>query len=253
MIVKTECHSCSNGVRPIVFLFILIYFVLIFIVLEVAVTLLIISGLEKEVARFQVVSMLTATGFTTQESELIARHPIRRKIAIFLILFGVFSLAVMIASISTILTKDLRIVQLIIVTCLFGIGLIVLKNKNFNRKMSGKFHHKLKKEYELHEMPFQEILYLSESDLFTSVQIAEDSPYVDKRMEEVFTTDKDILLLFVRRGEEKIRHKRMNLVIQPMDELFVYGSKSVIQNKFHDELAKMLAKKQDEEDIKALN
>lgn len=242
----------ETGVRPIVFLFIFIYFVLIFLVLEIAVTLLIISGLDKEVARFQAVSMLTATGFTTQESELIARHPIRRKIAIFLILFGVFSLAVMIASISTILTKDLRIVQLIIITSLFGIGLFVVKNKSFTRIMSGEFHQKLKKEYELHEMPFQEILYLSEGDLFTSVRIDEESPYVNRKMEEVFTADKDILLLFVRRGEEKIRHERMKLVIQAKDELFVYGSKAVIDNKFHVELAKMMAKKQDEEEIKAL-
>jgi hypothetical protein len=253
IVKKLEYHLRDNGVRTIVFLFILIYFVLIFIVLEIAVTLLIISGLEKEVARFQAVSMLTATGFTTQESELIARHPIRRKIAISLILFGVFSLAVMIASISTILTKDLRIVQLIIITCFFGIGLFVVKTKSFISKMSGEFHHKLKKEYELHEMPFQEILYLSEGDLFTSVQIDEESPYVNKKMDEVFTEDKDILLLFVRRGQEKIRRERMKLVIQAKDELFVYGSNAVIDKQFHVEIANAMVKKQDEEEIKALN
>jgi hypothetical protein len=249
---KNRIHLLCTGVIPIVFLFILIYFVLIFLVLEIAVTLLIISGLDKEVARFQAVSMLTATGFTTKESELIARHPIRRKIAIFLILFGVFSLAVMIASISTILTKDLRIVQLIIITCLFGIVLFVVKTKSFNSKMSGEFHHKLKKEYELHELPFQEILYLNEGDLFTSVKIDEESPYVNRKVEEVFIADKDILLLFVRRGEEKIRRERMKLVIQAKDELYVYGSNAVIDNKFHTEIAKMMAKKQDEEEIKAL-
>jgi hypothetical protein len=225
---------------------------LIFLVLEIAVTLLVISGLEVEIARFQVVSMLTATGFTTQESELIARHPIRRKIAIFLILFGVFSLAVMIATISTILTKDLRIFQLMLITCLFGIVLLFVKNKSFHQKMTKRFHKHLQQQYELHEMPFQEICYLSENDLFTSVQIDADSPYVNKNISEVFPSDEDLLLLFVRRGEEKIRHGRMELTIEENDELFVYGSKSIINDKFEVELSKMMTKKQDEEGVTAL-
>lgn len=57
------------------FLFILIYFIFIVIVLEISAELFMISGLKKEIARFQAVSMLTATGFTTKESELILRHP----------------------------------------------------------------------------------------------------------------------------------------------------------------------------------
>jgi hypothetical protein len=222
-------------------------------VLEIAVTLLVISGLEGEIARFQVVSMLTATGFTTAESELIARHPVRRKIAIFLILFGVFSLAVIIASISTILTKDLRIVQLICVTCFFGIVLILVKNKSFHHIMTKRFHKHLKQEYELHEMPFHEILYLSKDDLFTSVHIDAHSPYVNKKMAEVFSNDEDLLLLFVRRGEEKIRHNRMKLVIEANDELFIYGSKGVIEEKFSAEMDKMVRKKQDEQGITALS
>ncbi|MCM3570515.1 hypothetical protein [Neobacillus mesonae] len=44
--------------------------------------------------------MMTATVFTTGESELILGHPIRRRLAAFSILFGVFSLAVIISSIS---------------------------------------------------------------------------------------------------------------------------------------------------------
>jgi uncharacterized protein with PhoU and TrkA domain len=147
---------------------------------------------------------------------------------------------------------NFQLTTTIILTCLFGIGLFVVKNKSFTSKMSGEFHHKLNKEYELHEMPFEEILYLSDEDLFTSVHIDEESPYVNKKMDEIFTADQDIMLLFVRRGEEKIRYERMKLVIQDKDELFVYGSKAVIDNKFHVEIAKMLAKKQDEEEIKAL-
>src|SRR6476620_11605339 len=106
------------------FLFILFYFVIIYFVLEIAVVLMVSTGLDVEIARFQVVSILTSTGFTTHESELIARHPIRRKISIFLILFGVFSLAVIISFISAILAKDFRLLELLGITAIFGALLI---------------------------------------------------------------------------------------------------------------------------------
>ncbi len=93
---------------------------MIFLVVEIAIALLITTGLEPQIARFQVVSMMTSTGFTTKESELILRHPIRRKIAVFLILFGAFSLAVVISSISNILAQSFRIPQMIGISLFFS-------------------------------------------------------------------------------------------------------------------------------------
>lgn len=128
------------------FLFILVYFILIFIVLEIAVMLLIVTGLDSEIARFQAVSMLTSTGFTTKESELILRHPVRRKIGVFLILFGVFSLAVMISTLSNLLAQSFRVPQLTGVTVMFGVFLLATKNKRVVKSLKRRFHKHLKQE-----------------------------------------------------------------------------------------------------------
>jgi len=46
------------------------------------------TGMERTKARFQVLSAITGTGFTTSESEAIVNHPRRRRIATWLIFIG---------------------------------------------------------------------------------------------------------------------------------------------------------------------
>lgn len=47
-----------------------------------------LTGLPEAVARFQCLSALTGTGFTTHESEMIVNYPIRRRILVSLMIFG---------------------------------------------------------------------------------------------------------------------------------------------------------------------
>ncbi len=68
-------------------LFILFMFVYMMIV-EVFVMLFRITGLTDEKARFQVISMLTNSGYTTKEAELIVNNRKRRKLARFVMMFG---------------------------------------------------------------------------------------------------------------------------------------------------------------------
>ncbi|NOK57506.1 MAG: potassium transporter TrkA [Chloroflexi bacterium AL-W] len=46
------------------------------------------TGLSKESARFQARSAFTGAGFTTNESESVVNHPIRRRIVLLLMLLG---------------------------------------------------------------------------------------------------------------------------------------------------------------------
>ena len=47
-----------------------------------------LTGLPETVARFQCLSALTGTGFTTHESEMIVNYPIRRRILVALMIIG---------------------------------------------------------------------------------------------------------------------------------------------------------------------
>lgn len=68
-------------------LFMLFVFVYLIIV-EVFVMLFRITGLSNEKARFQVISMLTNSGYTTREAELIINSKVRRKLARVVMIFG---------------------------------------------------------------------------------------------------------------------------------------------------------------------
>jgi hypothetical protein len=58
------------------------------IVVRIASTIMRLTGLPDNVARFQCLSALTGTGFTTRESELIVNYPIRRRVLMTLMILG---------------------------------------------------------------------------------------------------------------------------------------------------------------------
>ena len=57
-------------------------------VVRVASVALRLTGLPEAVSRFQCLSALTGTGFTTHESEMIVNYPVRRRILVALMIFG---------------------------------------------------------------------------------------------------------------------------------------------------------------------
>ncbi|MPM43777.1 hypothetical protein SDC9_90454 [bioreactor metagenome] len=60
---------------------VIICLIIFLIIIDIFAVLFRLTGLSREKARFQVISLLTSTGYTTRESELITQHPIRRKLA----------------------------------------------------------------------------------------------------------------------------------------------------------------------------
>ena len=68
-------------------LFILTIFIFL-VISEVFTILFRLTGLDDEIARFQVTSLLTGSGFTTEESELITSVRQRRKLARMTMMFG---------------------------------------------------------------------------------------------------------------------------------------------------------------------
>src|SRR3954463_4341383 len=133
--------------------FLFIYLIIIMTVIEMFVILFRLTGLKVEISRFQVISMMTGTGFTTGESELILSHPIRRKLALFLILFGAFSFAVIISSISQYLSNGLRLKEI-----LSGVGAVIvvfciLKLASIQRMLSRLFNREMKRNVKLADLP----------------------------------------------------------------------------------------------------
>jgi len=65
-----------------------------------------LTGLEAETAHFQALSAFTGTGFTTRVSERIVNHPLRRRIAIVLIVLGHAGTATVVAGVVTSINSE---------------------------------------------------------------------------------------------------------------------------------------------------
>ncbi|YCI79773.1 hypothetical protein M1D47_23810 [Bacillus sp. R1-10] len=223
-------------------LFMLLYFIIIVLVIEISVTLMKLTGLKGTVARFQVISMLTGTGFTTDESKSIIDHPVRRKISMFLILFGAFSLAVIISSISTLLTDDLRLMELSIIIGILLVLTVLVKVPFLNNRLSNKMKSEMYNHYELWEHPIEEVLFLEDEDVVMEIDIYEDSEFIDVKAFDVISQGADINILFIESGEVKIRKELYEYKIKLGDNLFLYGNKKEIEETFSKEIEEMKKK-----------
>ena len=90
-----------------------VLFLIIYMIISDIITVLFqLTGLTEEKARFQVISLLTNSGFTTAESEIIVHSKIRRTLAKITMLFGyAFSVTIISALVNIFMnmdTKDLK-------------------------------------------------------------------------------------------------------------------------------------------------
>lgn len=94
-------------------IFFLIFTAFFIITVEVFTILFQLTGLSRSKALFQVISIITSTGFTTKESEIITFDDTRRKLAQYLMVFSYISTLLYIVLLITFFTNDYEIYQYI--------------------------------------------------------------------------------------------------------------------------------------------
>ncbi|MEH7439376.1 hypothetical protein V7182_18030 [Neobacillus drentensis] len=233
-----------------VLFFLLVYFVIITAVIEIFVVLFRCTGLKVEISRFQVISMMTGTGFTTGESELILGHPIRRKLAIFLILFGAFSLAVIISSISQFLSEGLRTKEIITVALGTLLVFVVLKLSWIQRFFSRMFHQKMKQNVELVDLPVRDVFLTTKKDALVSLPIYKESMLHQKTLDIAIENHErlDFVVLFIQRGNVRIRKNIYATTLHEGDQLLLFGARDVLRSVFEHDWQIMEERQKDDVD-----
>jgi hypothetical protein len=160
----------------------------------------------------------------------------------FLILFGAFSLAVIISSISTLLTDDLRLMELSIIIGILLVLTVLVKVPFLNNRLSNKMKSEMYNHYELWEHPIEEVLFLEDEDVVMEIDIYEDSEFIDVKAFDVISHGADINILFIESGEVKIRKELYEYKIKLGDNLFLYGNKKEIEETFSKEIEEMKKK-----------
>lgn len=207
----------------------IVYYIIafIFLILIIEVTSLIfkVTGLDIEKARFQVISILTHTGFTTRESELISQHPLRRKIASYLMLISYFAQATLISIFFNIIKDRKNIYDLILVVVFIFAVVYLLKNKYILSRFDNLIEKYISMQFEINKKyrTVEEVLRLESDFGVYEIIVEEKSSLCGISLSEARLSDRYIQILNIDRGSHIITFPQADFIIQPADKLVVYG------------------------------
>lgn len=201
------------------------------VVIQVFTVLFRLTGLTREKARFQVISMLTNSGFTTNESELLVSARLRRRLAQITMLTGycctvlILAIAVNVflslsrAEVESMLLPLLLLILLLV--AVFWISRLPKIQERFdlliervgNRLMFGKTSNILV----LIDMYRQKAMVEVILDHLPAFLVA--TPLADSGLRE-----QDIQLLFVKRGGEPVEPIDGNIILKQGDTCMLFGN-----------------------------
>lgn len=228
-----------TGITSILILLILIFLVEFF---SIALKL---TGLDIDKARFQVISIITNTGFTTIESELISQHPTRRKIAQTLMLLSFVGYAALIGLVVNIVQSKYEIIYILlaVITVVLGV-LFILRNKPLIYKLEKTIEKFLIKKMAKDKKyrTVDEVLKLNDEFGVAEFMVEDGSNLEGITLKESDLTDKYIQVLNVDRGSHIIHFPKRDLIFKVGDKVTVYGNLENIKElviKQYDEEAKV--------------
>lgn len=214
----------------------IMFFVLLcalWILIEIISILFKLTGLELTKSRFQVISIITHTGFTTRESELIAQHPMRRRIASMLMIISYVAQITLIGLLLDSLGRNqsggltVLAAAVAILAVLVAISASRFVKSKFDRIAEGFLSRKLKNIRYSH---IEKILNLSPEYNIYEFVVDSKSALCNRTLREVRLMDDYMQVLKIDRGVEVLDFPRADTRILAGDRLIVYGRISSIEN-----------------------
>ncbi len=212
-----------------------LYSLLVIILLSVAVVrigsiALELTGLSAEVASFQAHSAFSGVGFTTQESEAIVTHPLRRRIIRILILFGSAGVTTSVATlVLTFVGETGKVLLMRMAMLLLGVLILFLlaRSRHIYVLMRKIISKALQKWTSLRIFDYEQLLGLSEGYSISRIVVHSDSWLVEKRLSELRLDRNSVLILAIYRKVNKkeifIGAPAGDTVIKSKDVLICYS------------------------------
>lgn len=211
------------------------------IILELFTMMFRVAGLPDDKARFQVLSLLTGTGFTTRESEMLLSSKGRRKLAQITMLFGyVFNVTIVSAFVNVFLSLKLSQMDNFFMGVLIPLGvaalIIVLMRVRFIRKRIDRAFEKLAGRI-MHQDGDNTILLMDYigKDSIAQVSLKEVPKELEGKTlaESGLKTKHNILVMLVERGGVNVEAAHAGTIFEPGDKLTVFGQYKTISNVFN--------------------
>jgi K+/H+ antiporter YhaU regulatory subunit KhtT len=206
------------------------------------------TGLSKESSKFQARSAFTGVGFTTDESEKVVNHPVRRRILLLLMILGnagiVTGIASLIIGFSGIEEKVDTWIKIVV---LLG-GVIILwylaNSKWVDRRLSVVINRILKKYTRLDLNDYASLLQLSGEFRISEIHVECDHWLCEKKLKNTRLREEGLNVLAISRSDGTfLGTPGGNTQIQEDDSLIIYGRATAI-NKLENRLKGQRGNKQ---------
>ncbi|MFH1691213.1 MAG: TrkA C-terminal domain-containing protein [Candidatus Omnitrophota bacterium] len=214
-------------------LMIVVIIVVLGLIMEIAATALKLTGLDIHTARFQALSAITGTGFTTKETELIMGHRQRRSIIMTLMILGPICFLGMLSSVLISFGEKFDIKHLIALLLFVGFLLVLTRSKRFVKMFHNQIEKQLKKYKYPRKLQFDELLQLDSDFGIFELKITNTSAFVNKQLIDANFKEKGFIVLAIERAGELLTTPKGSDMILTEDVLVIFGKMKDIKG-LHD-------------------
>jgi hypothetical protein len=198
------------------------------LVTRVATVALTLTGLSKDSARFQARSAFTGAGFTTTESELVVRHPVRRRIVMLLMLLGNAGIVAAVGSLLLTFVATGEAVPGWVRLLLLGAGIAVLfvlaTSRFVDRLISRMTTRAIQRWKSLDVSDYAELLHLGGEYKVVELPVRDGDWVSGRTLSDLKLRREGMMTLAVQRADGTfLGVPPMDSRLQPGDTLIVYG------------------------------
>lgn len=183
----------------------LVVIMLSLLVTRVATVALTATGLSREAARFQARSAFSGAGFTTAESEAVVRHPVRRRIIMWLMLFGSAGIVAVIASFVLAFIEPGDAASPILRPLIFAIGIGVLwvlsSSRWVDARITALTMRALKRWTDVDARDYASLLQLGGDYMVTELEVQSDDWLAERDLATLGLRSEGVLVLGIHRPD----------------------------------------------------
>ncbi len=205
------------------------------LVTRIATVALTHTGLARQSARFQARSAFTGVGFTTDESEKVVNHPVRRRILFLLMLMGNAGIVTAMSSLIISFvnmegTHPLVWRILLLMTGLVGLW-AVASSDWVDRHLSSLISKALKRYTTIDVRDYASMLHLAGEYQVSEIQVDEDDWMAGRSLSDLRLSNEGVIVLGItRKSGIYVGAPTGDTPLHPYDTLMVYGRASSIES-----------------------
>ncbi|MDE0805083.1 MAG: hypothetical protein OSA99_17385 [Acidimicrobiales bacterium] len=204
------------------------------LVTRVAATMLTLTGLSAQSARFQARSAFSGAGFTTSESEAITSHPVRRRVISTLMLLGnagiVSGVASLLLSFAGTDSTQQALLEIVAILVFLIVLIRLARSEAVNRGLSRVIERALRRFTEIDVRDYAGLLHLQEDWIIGEMVIDEDDWFCNRTIDDLHLADEGVMVLGIERsGHRWVGAPSSSTKFHANDVVILYGLQETIE------------------------